>query len=145
MKKTILLFVILFVQEINANDGVFYALGNTLIPLKETSIRLKKEILNLERKGSWMQVDIYFEFFNPGAEKELTVGFVTPPGMGDLTDEEAKHPQIKDFMVLVDNKLLSYQVAKMKETGFKVDTKIANGYDFVYHFKVKFSKGITII
>jgi hypothetical protein len=73
------------------------------------------------------------------------VGFVTPPGEGDLTDEEAKHPQIKDFMVLVDNKLLSYQVAKMKETGFKVDSKIANGYDFIYHFKVKFSKGITVV
>ena len=145
MKNLLLLFAILFLQEAKANDGVFYATGNTLIPLKETTIRLKKEILSLEKKGSWMQVDIYFEFFNPGPEKELLVGFVTPPGEGDLTEEEAKHPQIKDFMVLVDNKLLPYQVAKMKETGFKVDSKIANGYDFVYHFKVKFLKGITVV
>ncbi len=145
MKKFFVFVLVSCFQQLNANDGVFYALGNTLIPLKETSIRLKKEILSLDRKGDWMQVDIYFEFFNPGPEKELTVGFVTPPGDGDITDEETRHPQIKDFMVMVDNNLLPYQVAKMEETGFKVDSKIANGYDFVYHFKVKFLKGVTVI
>jgi hypothetical protein len=145
MKKLLLLLFLFSFIEANANDGVFYATGNTLIPLKETSIRLKKEILSLERKGDWMQVDIYFEFFNPGPEKELTVGFVTPPADGDITDEEAKHPQIKDFMVLADNRLLSYKIARMKETGFNVDSKLANGYDFVYHFKIKFARGITVI
>ncbi|MBN8688506.1 MAG: hypothetical protein J0M10_15910 [Chitinophagales bacterium] len=52
-----------------ANDGSFYAAGNTLIPLKETIIQMKKEILSLDRKGDWMQVDIYFEFFNPGLKR----------------------------------------------------------------------------
>lgn len=128
-----------------ANDGVFYATGNTLVPLKETTVRLKKEILNLERKGEWMQVDIYFEFFNPGPEKELTVGFVTPPGDGDVSEEEAKHPFVKDFMVMAGDRILPWQVAKMESTGFKVDAKIAEGYDFIYHFKIKFAKGITVI
>lgn len=145
MRKFMLFFAITFLQQVSANDGVFYSTGNTLVPLKETTIRLKKEILNLERKGDWMQVDIYFEFFNPGVERELTVGFVTPPAVGDVPDEEAKHPFIKDFMVMVGDKLLPYKIAKMEETGFKVNSKIAEGYDFVYHFTVRFGKGVTII
>ncbi len=145
MRKFIFILLVTFFQETKANDGVFYATGNTLVPLKETTIRLKKEILNLERKGDWVQVDIYFEFFNPGPEKELTVGFVTPPADGDVSEEEAKHPFVKDFMVMVDDRLLPYQIARMEETGFKVNSKVANGFDFVYHFKIKFAKGITII
>jgi hypothetical protein len=120
-------------------------MGNTLVPMKESTIRLKKEILNLIRKDDWMQVNIYFEFFNPGTERELTVGFVTPPAVGDVSDEEAKHPFIKDFMVMVGDKLLPYKIAKMEETGFKVSSKVSEGYDFVYHFTVKFAKGITVI
>ena len=83
MRKFMLFFAITFLQQARANDGVFYSTGNTLIPMKETTIRLKKEILNLERKGDWMQVDIYFEFFNPGVERELTVGFVSVFGGAD--------------------------------------------------------------
>jgi hypothetical protein len=145
MRKFICLLLLVFSREAKANDGVFYATGNTLIPLKETTIRMKKEILNLERKGDWMQVDIYFEFFNPGPEKELTVGFVTPPAFGDVEEEKASHPFIKDFMVMAGDRILPYQVAKMSETGFKVSSKLAEGYDFVYHFKIKFAQGLTII
>ncbi len=145
MKKINIIFFLFLFLSAQANDGVFYATGNTLIPLKETAIRLKKEILNLERKGDWMQVDIYFEFFNPGIEKELTVGFVTPPADGDVSEEEAKHPFVKDFMVMAGDKLLPYKIAKMDATGFKVSSKIASGYDFVYYFTINFSKGITVI
>jgi hypothetical protein len=145
MRKLIILLCIVSYYTVLANDGVFYATGNTLIPLKETTIRLKKEILNLERKGEWMQVDIYFEFFNPGAEKELTVGFVTPPAEGDVNEEEANHPFIKDFMVMAGDKLLPYKISRMEQTGFKVDSKIAVGYDFVYYFTIRFVKGLTII
>ncbi len=144
-KFTLLCLVLATCCFCNANDGSFYASGNTLIPLKETTIQMKKEILSLERKGNWMQVDIYFEFFNPGPEKELTVGFVTPPAEGDVTDEEAGHPQIKDFMVMAGDRLLPYKMAKMEESGFKVAEKMANGFDFVYYFTIRFAKGITVI
>jgi hypothetical protein len=145
MKKIVFLLFLLPALLTKANDGVFYATGNTLVPLKETTIRLKKEILNLTRKDDWMQVDIYFEFFNPGPDKELTVGFVTPPASGDVTDEEAKHPFVKDFMVMTGENLLPYKVAMMNETGFKVSSKVSDGYDFVYYFTIKFVKGITVI
>lgn len=144
-KFTLLCLVLATCCFCNANDGSFYASGNTLIPLKETTIQMKKEILSLERRGNWMQVDIYFEFFNPGPEKELTVGFVTPPAEGDVTDEEAGHPQIKDFMVMAGDRLLPYKMAKMEESGFKVAEKMANGFDFVYYFTIRFAKGITVI
>ncbi len=145
MKKLFLLMLISSGQSLFANDGVFYAMGNTLIPLKETTVQLKKEILSLERRGDWMQVDIYFEFFNPGPEKELTVGFVTPPAMGDFPEEEAAHPQVKDFMVMADNHILPYKIAQLKETGFTISNKLADGHDFVYHFTVRFAKGLTVI
>jgi len=128
-----------------ANDGSFYAAGNTLIPLKETTIQMKKEILSLDRKGDWMQVDIYFEFFNSGPEKELTVGFVTPPAFGDITEAEETHPQVKNFMVMTGDRILPYKVARMEESGFKVSSKLAEGFDFVYYFTVRFAKGITVI
>lgn len=146
MRKCALLFLILATgHKCIANDGSFYSLGNTLIPLKESTVQMKKEILSLERRGNWMQVDIYFEFFNPGPEKELTVGFVTPPAEGDVTDEEAGHPQVKDFMVMAGDRLLPYKIAKMEESGFKVTEKLANGFDFVYYFTIRFAKGNTVI
>ena len=129
-----------------ANDGAFYASGNTLIPMKETVIRLKKEVLDLTKgDDGFMHVNIYFEFFNPGEEKELIVGFVTPPATGDVTDEEIAHPQIKDFFVMVNNQLLGYKVTKMDSTGFKLSDKLAEGDDYVYYFTVRFKKGITVI
>ena len=145
MKKLLFLLLIAFTHASFANDGSFYAVGNTLIPLKETVIRLKKEILSLSSEGGFMRVNIYFEFFNPGTEKELTVGFVTPPAAGDVTEEEEAHPQVKDFFVQVNDQLLAYKIARMKGTGFKVSEKIAQGNDFVYYFNVKFKKGITVI
>ena len=33
----------------------------------------------------------------------------------------------------------------MESTGFKVNSKIAEGYDFVYYFTIKFTKGVTVV
>lgn len=146
MRKFAVLFLLLILTvSCFANDGSFYATGNTLIPLKETTIQMKKEILSLERRGNWMQVDIYFEFFNPGPEKELTVGFVTPPASGDVTDEEAGHPQVRDFMVMTGDRIIPYKISKMNESGFRVSSKLAVGWDFVYYFPVRFVKGNTVL
>ena len=53
-----------------ANDGVFYASGNQLIPITETDISVKKEVLTINRVGDYLEVIVYYEFFNPVGEKE---------------------------------------------------------------------------
>lgn len=128
------------------NDGAFYAQGSTLFPIKETTISLKKEILNLTRLvRDTMQVDIHFEFYNPGEEKELIVGFVTPPASGGAEQYRQKHPHISRFMVMVNDRLLEYKVTRMDSTGFSVPGNKITGRDFIYYFTVRFKKGITVI
>lgn len=129
-----------------ANDGVFYAQGNHLIPVKETVVVLQKEVLKLKRIGDYMAVDVYFEFFNPGPEKTEIVGFVTPPADGDVDEETAQHPQIREFSAIVNDQLLPFKVARMEDTGFQfMGDEQPQGFDFVYYFDVKFKTGLNII
>ncbi len=146
MRRLLLISLfLLLAQRLFANDGSFYAMGNTLFPLQETTIQLKKEVLNLTGQKKWMQVDVYFEFYNPGPEKELIVGFVTPPEMGDVADRNIKHPKINDFLVVVNSDTLSYKIVKMNSSGFKIADSLVGGDDFVYYFTVKFPAGTTKI
>ncbi len=142
MQKLLFIFLLLIAVEVKANDGSFYAQGNTLFPLKETVIQLKKEVLNLTRRGEWMEVDVNFEFYNPGPEKEILLGFVTPPASGDMAYEVAEHPQIKEFTVNVEGESLPYKVTKQPIPGGEMYT---NGFDHIYHCNVGFKKGITKI
>ncbi len=129
-----------------ANDGVFYAAGDRLVPLKETSIELKKEVLTLTQKGDSMAVKVYFEFFNPDDTRTLTVGFVTPPASGGVDEEEAKHPHINDFQTIVNNKNYTHQVKRMEETQFSSPSNTQTyGHDFVFYFDLPFQKGLNIV
>lgn len=134
-----------FCLPLMANDGVFYAQGNHLIPVKETVVELRKEVLKLKRMGDYMAVDVYFEFFNPGAEKVETVGFVTPPAMGDVDEEMADHPQVREFSAVVNGQALPFKVARMETTGFSFPDLDIQGSDFVYHFEVRFKPGLNTI
>jgi len=146
MKRTILLLILALVASMGrANDGVFYANGNTLIPVKETVVELEKEILRLTRDGEYMVVDVDFTFNNPGSEKEVTVGFVTPPAGGDVDYELMAHPQVFDFVTKIEGEIIPFEVATLKKTGFKLDETVATGEDFVYHFPVTFKQGKTRI
>ena len=124
MKKllTILLVVIAFATA-KANDGAFYAQGNHLIPITETTISVKKEILTITRVantitgwGSMFNVNVYYEFFNPGPAKDVLVGFESPTPDGNayggtLDEAYAGQPFIYDFSVAMNGKQLSYQLA----------------------------------
>lgn len=129
------------VGAVEANDGVFYASGNGLLPKEETTIELRKELLKLKRVGREMEVSVDFTFFNPGDPKTELVGFVTPPADGDVTDDEKAHPHISKFTVLVNGKPLKYKVARMEGSGFRVGEERGRGDDFIYHFPVSFKKG----
>jgi hypothetical protein len=148
MKKIILpiIFCLLLSVNLLANDGVFYAQGNTLIPLQETQIQLKKEVLKFFVVDySDLKVEIDFEFFNPSKAKTVTVGFVTPPAEGDISDQEAKHPFIKNFTVNVNGKVLPFKIKRMSQTSFKMGDSEVEGNDFVYYFPVTFKKGLNKI
>lgn len=146
MQKFLLSIAFIFLSFYSfANDAVFYASGGTLIPVKESSISIKKEILNLTRNGDYMNVQVYFEFFNPDEAKELTVGFVTPPAGGDINDDDQDHPFVSDFMVMVDNTLLPFEIKRLNETGFTMADEEIHGNDFVYYFKINFKKGLNIV
>ena len=144
-----LLLILLFAFPIFANDGVFYAQGDTLFPLQETQVYLKKEILKFYIVDhNFAKVDVYFEFYNPANTKTVTVGFVTPPADGDVTEEAAKKPFIQQFTVNVNGKIIPYKIKRLKETTFKLEQKEDESPKddfFVYHFPVTFKKGLNII
>ena len=154
-----------------ANDGVYYTSGNQLIPITETEISVKKEILDITRQNRLIQVHVYYEFFNPGNEKTLLVGFeaMPPGGAWDITEEEYKqltdHPNIHDFTVTINGERLNYQVAHVEENegyfrngkfdelskkrelelGREMDFSESIPYLFVYHFNATFKKGLNIV
>ena len=99
-----------------ANDGVFYASGNQLIPITETDISVKKEVLTINRVGDHLEVTVYYEFFNPVGEKELLVGFEaeSPYNGPDPMDFFPKHPHIRNFKVVVNGQSLTFEIAHVE-------------------------------
>ena len=60
MKKAFLfLLMVLPLIGVKANDGVFYAQGNHLIPITETDISVKKEVLTINKVGEVIKVTVY--------------------------------------------------------------------------------------
>lgn len=151
--NSLFLFLLLFISNyVFANDGVFYASGNHLIPATETDIILKKEVLKLHKKADRMYVDVYYEFQNTGKEKTILVGFVTPPGSGDLEDEKLQkqeHEYIYDFTVNINDQALAYKTIRLDTNGFKSPLGAAPQddiySDYAYYFNATFKSGINVI
>ena len=173
MKKTLILLVmVLSFIGAKANDGVYYTSGNHLIPITETETSVKKEVLDIRRRDHKIHVHVYYEFFNPGNEKTLLVGFeaMPPGGAWDITEEEYKkltdHPYMHDFTVYINGERLDYQVSHVEsaengyyhngkfdelskqrelELGREADFSEYIPYLFVYHFNATFKKGLNIV
>ncbi|SHE52905.1 YARHG domain-containing protein [Pedobacter caeni] len=160
----ILFFFTLFSSRTFANDGAFYAKGNQLIPIKETDISVKKEILTLKKvNDKFIEVTVYYEFYNPKAEKTITVGFeaFSPSGDVDGTPKNGLHRYMHDFTVVLNDQKLNYKVAYVEDEAYarngiikskslaEIEESIDNtnevGFFYVYHFKAKFKKGLNII
>lgn len=155
-----------------ANDGVFYAEGNHLIPITETDIRVQKEVLTLNREEDKIQVTVYYEFYNPTAAKEVLVGFEADGGGSAPQDSFPQHPCIKNFKVIMNGESLNYAVTPV-DRHFESGRKVSYGYfkdghiegmpieqykkelaemeapeaisDYVYHFNAQFRPGLNII
>lgn len=147
-----------------ANDGSFRGSGNQLIPIRETNIAVRKEILTIKKVNrNYVDISVYYEFFNPGNEKEITVGFeaFSPSGDVDGTPVNGQHPYMDNFTVNMNGEMLQYKIAYVSDStyarnGFihsKTLKEIKNliedvnevNFYYVYYFKAKFKKGLNII
>lgn len=162
-KYIITIILLLFNNFIFANDGAFFAKGNHLIPITETSISIKKEILTLKKiRNQFIEVTVYYEFYNPDADKKITVGFEAFAPNGDVegAPKNGHHPYMRDFTVSLNNSILKYNVAYVTDSLYAKNgivksldlnkfegNKSGNYVDFyyVYHFEANFKKGINII
>lgn len=163
IKFKILLILCLFASTIRANDGAYYVSGNQLIPISDTDISVQKEILTLKKvSNQFIEVTVYYEFFNQGEEKEIIVGFeaFAPQGDVDGAPLNGKHPYMRDFVVDLNDEILSYQVAYVSDSLYTDNGKIqsidldtfegntsGNTIDFfyVYHFNANFKPGLNIV
>lgn len=147
-KIVILVITLFFPLGSFANDGEFFSAGSTLFPVKETSIELQKEILSLKKSGGeyskWMNVDVYFEFYNPSDAKTITVGFVTPP-WDDFEYKEGVHPDIKNFTVIMNGEPLKYEIKYLDSSTFSFNKKGSDRKYFVFYFNAVFNEGVNVI
>lgn len=157
-----------------ANDGTYYTSGNQLLPLVETDIRVQREVLTLTWGEDLVaEVDVQYEFFNPGARKTVLMGFeADPPMYMDSLDRSGAHPYMKDFTVVMNGRSLPVLTSVVKsDTLFVVDGKVravdltrytineAHSGDFledprtydgipisyVYHFEATFEPGVNVV
>jgi hypothetical protein len=173
MKKLSVILLLLFTMiGAKANDGVFYASGNQLIPISETDISVKKEVLTITRVDDHLEVTVYYEFFNPSKPKDLLVGFEAEPPYPYFDDDLTVYPEqphMSNFTVLVNGERLFYEVTtamypeSYEMTGYYKNGKFSNltkkqaeqaikdhdemvyPFFFVYHFNAHFKEGQNIV
>ena len=169
-----LCLLLLFTTAVRANDGSYFTTGNQLLPLVESDIRVQREILTL----SWgddgtADVDVYYEFFNPGAQKTLLMGFeADPPSYMDSLDRSGAHPNISDFTVVMNGRPLAVATSVVRSDTLYLDKGHVRGLDlnefevdesnagdwiwsprlndgvpisFVYHFEATFKPGVNVV
>lgn len=152
----ILMCAMFFSYGLWANDGAYFMSGNQLIPINETSIQIKKEILSLKRVEKYfLEVTVDYTFFNPEKNaKTILVGFEAfgPEGDADFAPLNGQHPYMQNFTVNLNNEVLPYKIdyvsTENKKKSFSLN-EISNtdadvGYTdfyYVYHFNATFKPG----
>lgn len=169
-----ILLLTLFIApfSISANDGAFFGRGNQLIPIVDSNISVKKEILRITKLPSaekydieYVQIDVYYEFYNDTSEKEVLVGFEAARPSGDVNGWPIKgeHPYMKGFTVEMNGQNLDYGVTYYKKYYHVNGAKLGGDYrltdeeaneghdgnwipfDYVYYFNANFKPGLNII
>ncbi|HCN37306.1 MAG TPA: hypothetical protein DIS94_06285 [Bacteroidetes bacterium] len=134
--------------------------GNQLIPMFESEISLKKEVLTIERIDDYkFKVKVEYDLFNPGNERTIDVGFeaLSPSGDANGTPVNGAHPYIFEFTVNMNDESVPYEVAIVSDSLYYVNGKFISksaaqvisemenpnevDFNYVYHFKAPFKKG----
>lgn len=152
-------FVITFLLQsicMQANDGAYFMSGNQLIPINETSIQVRKEILSLKRvDDDFLEVTVDYTFFNPEKHsKSILVGFeaFSPSGDANFYPKNGKHPYMNNFTVNLNQKILPYEISYVstehakKEISLKdIEANLKENdfaeFYYVYHFNATFKPG----
>ena len=139
--KKVLLWIMFLSLVLHANDGAYTLSGNQLIPINESNISIKKEVLTITRiddEEGILDVKVEYTFFNPSKSKTIVVGFEAAEPDGDVTTEPVNggHPYMKSFSVEMNGKNIAY----------KINSNVAKAnIGYVYYFKAPFKKGINHI
>lgn len=161
-----LLFSLSFITLVSANDGAYYASGNQIIPLQETDISVKKEVLTIKRiNDEEVRITVDYIFHNPTKEKTLLMGFEAGSPSGDVngTPRKGEHPYIENFSVNISEKSIPYKVSILLPNDSKDDDEKLYSLEdlknqqplpnieevnmvpffYVYHFPATFAPGDT--
>lgn len=151
-------------SDLIANDGVFYATGNHLIPIQESEISVKKEVLTIKRiNRDYIEVNVEYEFYNPNKEKTILVGFEAPSPSGDVdgTPVNGKHPYIHDFSVIINSIPIPFKSAIVTDSLYYQNGMISGkkesevitpdfnendpSFYYVCYFNASFKQGTNFI
>jgi len=150
------LLILLHSSILFANDGAYFMSGNQLVPIKETSVLVRKEILSLKRvQNDFLEVTVDYTFFNPEkTSKTILVGFeaFSPSGDAVFFPKNGQHPYMNDFTVNLNQKILPYEISYVstedakKELSLKDIENTIKEFDYaefyyVYHFNATFQPG----
>jgi len=163
-KILILIPVLLSFTVCYSNDGSFRASGNQLIPMYETVISVKKEILTIKKiNPRQAAITVYYEFFNPKQDKELEVGFEAFSPYGDVEAHpvNGQHPYIRNFTVNLNGESIPFKVAIVSDSLYYSNGKYKSktvaqvlkenedvdnvNFFYVYHFRALFKQGINVL
>lgn len=161
MKKFFLTILFCFLSVLSfSNDWEFGSVGEHIIPLKGSSVAIKKEKITLKLTKDGMLVNVKFTFDSPDAKNKI-IGFVTPESGGAGYEEEGKgnrKPEplkIKDFKTIVNGKEVKSNVellSKLLSKGVldnnvikEYTEKEKNFYNYVYYFNADFKQGENVV
>jgi len=153
MKKSItLLFAILIAVNSFAEDLIYLANGNMLVPTIPTDIKVKKEILSITLTDrGYTDIDVYYELFNPETATMFEVGFEAkaPVNAGvdlKLKSTEDSHPFIQDFTVMVNGTKTPHKTAIILNNSLKKVKALPDEntpYSYGYFAAVAFKPGLN--
>ena len=114
-----------------SNDGAFYMNGNQLIPVNETQVELRKEILTIKIERGNILIDVDYTFYNPGKSKTVLMGFEAPMPRGgadfiyDGWEMTRKHPFLKKFIVEINGVRIPYKSDIVNKKAFNTIGSLA--------------------
>lgn len=161
MSKFFLVFFTILPSIMKANDGSFYVNGNHLMPMIETRIYIKKEILDIKLRNGYFYVEVNYEFYNPDNLRTLEIGFEAENPEGDIDSEipdNREHPYLYNFTVAINDSDTKYKTTIVNRDDYyrngiykKLDLSKINDDDadfyhrYVYHFKANFKPGLNTL